>query len=90
MAQYGETPRWSLRHAQYRGNTVTMAIMKCQGFFHRMVFQSRDKRKLFRRTNPQCPGKFGSKDGQTAKEQSGGDPGRGLNGERTERKVPGH
>jgi len=39
MAQHGETPRWSVRRAQYRGNTVTMPIMKCQRFFQGAVFQ---------------------------------------------------
>ena len=40
MAQHGETRRWSVRRAQDRGNAVTMAIMKCQGFFQGVVFQS--------------------------------------------------
>src|ERR1700693_4218159 len=48
------------------------------------------KRRLFRRTNSQSPGEFGSKDGQAAKEQADGDPGRDLKGERAEREVPGH
>jgi hypothetical protein len=40
MAQHGETCRWSVGRGQYRGNAMTMVIMKCQGVFHRMVFQS--------------------------------------------------
>ena len=40
MAQHGELRRWSVGRAQNRGNAVTMAIMKGQGFFHKMVFQS--------------------------------------------------
>jgi hypothetical protein len=40
MAQQGETYRWSVWRAQDRGNAVAVAIMKCQGFFHRMIFQS--------------------------------------------------
>ena len=40
MAQHGETRRWAVRRAQDRGNTVTMAIVKCQGFFQGVVFQS--------------------------------------------------
>jgi hypothetical protein len=50
MAQHGETPRWSVRRAQHRGNTVPMAILKCQGFFHGMVFQSSKLRENYYRT----------------------------------------
>ena len=35
MAQHGETRRRSVWCAQDRGNTVTMAIVKREGFFHR-------------------------------------------------------
>lgn len=37
MAQHSERPRWSVGHAQYRGNAVAMAIVKGQGFFHNIV-----------------------------------------------------
>ena len=40
MAQHSETRRWSVGRGQHRGNTVTMAIMKCQEFFQGVVFQS--------------------------------------------------
>lgn len=36
MAQHGEPRRWPIGRAQDRGNTVTMRIMKDDGFFHGM------------------------------------------------------
>ena len=38
MAQYGNTLGWSVRRAEYRGNAVVMAIVKCLGFFYGMAF----------------------------------------------------
>src|SRR5580765_4408286 len=102
MAQHCETRGWSVRHAQNRGTAVTMAIVKCQRFFHGIAVDpicprraflaclARHAPRLFWRANPQSPGEFGSKDGQAAKEQAGGDPSRDLNSERIERNVPGH
>ena len=91
MAQHRETRRWSVRCAQDRGNPVIFVIVKRQGFFHGMVFQSqRGDRRLVGRANSEGPGKFCRKEGQAAKEQADGDPGRDLNRERTEREVPGH
>jgi hypothetical protein len=40
MAQQGEARRWSVRRAQDGSNAVAMAIMKCQGFFHKIFIQS--------------------------------------------------
>ena len=34
MAQQDEARRWPIGRAQDRGNAVTLAIVKCQGFFH--------------------------------------------------------
>ena len=42
------------------------------------------------RMNPQGPGEFDSKEGETAQEQSDGDPSRDLKGEGTKREIPGH
>src|SRR5215475_542215 len=35
MAQHSKTRRWSVGRAQNCGDAVTMAIVKCQGFFHK-------------------------------------------------------
>jgi hypothetical protein len=40
MAQHGETRRWSVRRAQDGSNAVVMGIVKCQGFFQGVIFQS--------------------------------------------------
>ena len=40
MAQHGETRRWSVRRAQDGSNSVAMGIVKCQGFFQGVIFQS--------------------------------------------------
>ena len=44
MAQHGNTLGRSLRRAEYRGNAVTMQIMKDNGFFHMAVIQSSRQR----------------------------------------------
>ena len=40
MAQQGEARRRPFGRAQDRGNAVTLAIVKCQGFFQGAIFQS--------------------------------------------------
>ena len=40
MAQQGEACRRPIGRAQDRGNAVTLAIVKCQGFFQGVIFQS--------------------------------------------------